>query len=57
MTGQTRRYRESLRQTPEPVMPGRVKGRLDSRGLTDHAKPKGVKVAQLAEEEKPAFMK
>lgn len=57
MTGQMRRYRESLKQTPAPVMPSQVKGKLDLRGLMDYAKSKGVKVAQLAEEEKLAFMK
>ena len=58
MIGRTLRYRESLAAMPEaPVLLSQITRKMDLRGLMKYAKGKGVKVEQLSEEEKAAFMK
>lgn len=58
MIGRTLRYRESLATMPEaPVLLSQITRKMDLRGLMKYAKGKGVKVEQLSEEEKAAFMK
>ena len=58
MNGQMKRYKESLAAMPEaPVLLSQITRKMDLRGLMKYAKGKGVKVEQLSEEEKAAFMK
>ena len=58
MNGQMKRYKESLATMPEaPVLLSQITRKMDLRGLMEYAKGKGVKVEQLSEEEKAAFMK
>jgi hypothetical protein len=40
-----------------PVLLSQITRKMDLRGLMKYAKGKGVKVEQLSEEEKAAFMK
>ena len=56
MTGQMRKYKESLALTPEPILLSQIKQKMDLRGLIEYARQKGVKVAQLTEQEKLAFI-
>ena len=58
MNGQMRRYKESLAKTPDPILLSQCpKIKLDLRGLMQYAKEKGVKVIELTEKEKAAFIK
>lgn len=57
MTGQMKKYRESLANTPEPILLSQIHEKLDLRGLMAYAKEKGVKVVQLSEQEKEVFLK
>ena len=58
MNGQMRRYKESLAKMPEPILLSQFpKVKLDLRGLMQYAKEKGVKVIELTEKEKAAFIK
>jgi len=53
-----RRYKESLAKTPDPILLSQCpKIKLDLRGLMQYAKEKGVKVIELTEKEKAAFIK
>lgn len=57
MLGQMKKYRESLKNTPEPVLLSQIKQQIDLRGLMSYAKEKGVAVAQLSEQEKNSFIR
>ena len=58
MYGQMKRYRESLKNTPEPIMPSQIpQMKLDLRGLMTYAKNAGKKVVDLTEAEKSMFVK
>ena len=57
MNGQMKKYRESLINMPEPILLSQITQKMDMRGLIQYAKEKGVKVAQLTESEKRAFLK
>lgn len=57
MNGQMSRYKESLKNTPKPVMPSQFAGtRIDLKGLLAYAKAKGVSPADLSEQEKERFV-
>ena len=56
MSIQMKKYRESLANTPEPILLSQLTQRLDLRGLMDYAKSKGVTVAELSVEEKKRFI-
>jgi len=45
MSGQMKKYRESLVNMPEPIMLSQITQKMDLRGLMAYAKSKGVKVA------------
>lgn len=55
MSGQMRRYKESLKHTPEPIMFSQIQEKIDLRGIMQYAKKKGVAVHQLTEKEKKNF--
>ena len=57
MTGQMKRYRESLKETPEPILLSQIQTKLDLRGLMKYAKEKGKKVMELSEEERRSFIR
>lgn len=57
MTGQMKRYRESLKETPEPILLSRIQTKMDLRGLMKYAKEKGKKVMELSEEERRSFIR
>ena len=57
MNGQMKRYKASLKGMPEPIMLSQMTKTMDLRGLMKYAKEKGVKVAQLTEEERMSFVK
>ena len=58
MNGQMKKYRESLANMSEPVLLSQCpKIHLDLKGLMLYAKEKGVKVVELTEKEKAAFIK
>ncbi len=57
MSGQMKKYKESLAKTPEPILLSQITKKMDLRGLMLYAREKGVKVAQLTESEKMLFMK
>ena len=44
MTGQMKRYRESLKETPEPILLSQIQTKMDLRGLMKYAKEKCVEV-------------
>lgn len=58
MNGQMMRYKESLAKMPEPILLSQCpQVKLDLRGLMEYAKEKGVKVIELTEKEKAAFIR
>ncbi|MCQ2510143.1 MAG: hypothetical protein MJ116_06730 [Lachnospiraceae bacterium] len=57
MNGQMKKYKESLAMMSEPIMLSQIKQKMDLRGLMEYARKKGVKVAQLTEQERLSFMK
>ena len=57
MNGLMSRYRESLAQTPGPVMAKDIPNvRIDLRGLSAYARKRGVQPAELSEEERQRFL-
>ena len=57
MTGQMKRYRESLKERPEPILLSQIQTKMDLRGLMKYAKEKGKKVMELSEEERRSFIR
>ena len=57
MNGQMKKYKESLKNTPEPILLSQIDKKMDLRGLMKYAKEKGVKVVQLSQQEKAVFIK
>ena len=58
MYGQMKRYKESLKNTPDPIMPSQLpQMNLDLRGLMNYAKSIGKKVVDLTDAEKRMFIK
>ena len=41
MTGQMKKYRDSLEKTPETVLLSQIQTKMDLRGLIHYAKDKG----------------
>ena len=57
MNGLMSRYRESLANTPKPIMPSQLANtKLDLKGLLAYAKAKNVSPASLTEAEKKRFV-
>ena len=57
MNGQMKKYRESLKNTPEPILLSQIQQKMDLRGLMAYAKERGMKVAELSEQERMSFVK
>ena len=57
MTGQMKKYRDSLEKTPEPVLLSQIQTKMDLRGLMHYEKEKGKKVMELSEKERMSFIK
>ena len=57
MNGQIKKYRESLANTPGPVLLIEEHNKLDLKGLMSYVARKGEKVTNLSEEEKNMFMR
>ena len=58
MNGPMKKYKESLANMPDHILLSQCpKLRLDLKGLMQYAKEKGVKVIELSEKEKAAFIK
>lgn len=57
MTGQMKKYRESLKNTPEPILLSQIQQKMDLRGLMAYAKQRRMKVAELSEQERMSFVK
>lgn len=56
MSGQMKKYKESLKTMPEPICLSEIQKKLDLRGLMDYARLKGKKVVELSESEKAMFL-
>lgn len=56
MYGQMKKYKESLKSTPGPIMLSQIPMKIDLRGIIAYAKEKGVQPAMLSEEEKQRFV-
>lgn len=56
MNGPMKRYKESLAKTQPPVLLSQMKRRLNLKALMEYARQKGVKVTDLTEQEKMAFV-
>lgn len=57
MNGWKKKYKQSLKNTPGPIMLSQIQGKLDLRGLMEYAENKGVHIAQLTDKEKSLFLK
>lgn len=51
------KYKESLNKISEPIALSDVKQKMDLRGLMKYAKEKGIKVEEMSDEEKAAFIR
>lgn len=52
------KYNEYVNKMPDPIMPSELpRKKIDFRAIIQYAEEKGVKVTELSEEEKMAFMK
>ena len=52
-----KKYKESLRNTPEPIPLEKLpKIKMDLVGLSKYASAKGIRVSELSEEEKGRFI-
>ncbi|MBF1007174.1 MAG: hypothetical protein HXK79_08645 [Lachnospiraceae bacterium] len=56
MSGQMKKYKESLEDTPNPILLSQISKKIDLRGIMNYAKKKGIKVSQLSESEKLKFI-
>ena len=53
MYGQMKKYKDSIKNTPGPIMSSQIPEiHLDLKGLMEYAKKTGRKVTELLEEEK-----
>ena len=58
MNGRTKRYKESLLKTSDPVLLSQSPHvQLDLKGIMQYAKEQGKNVAELTEQEKNRFIK
>ena len=58
MNGQMNKYKESLKNTPKPVMPSEILNiNIDLKELIAYAKSKNISPADLSEQEKQFFIK
>lgn len=58
MNGQMKRYKEIIKDMPEPIrLKNRPKINVDMRGIMDYAEKQGKKVIELSEEERNMFIK
>jgi hypothetical protein len=51
-----KKYKESLEDTPNPILLSQISKKIDLRGIMNYAKKKGIKVSQLSESEKLKFI-
>ena len=56
MSGQMKKYKESLEDTPNSILLSQISKKIDLRGIMNYAKKKGIKVSQLSESEKLKFI-
>ena len=57
MNGQMNRYKNSLKNTPKPVMPSQLKKvKIDLKGLMEYAREKNVSPAELTEKDKSKYI-
>lgn len=57
MNGQMNRYKESLKNTPKPVMPSQLsKMHINLKGLIRYAKEKNISPVALSDLEKNKFI-
>ena len=52
-----KKYKESLTVMPAPVELSQMSGTMDLRGLMKYAEEKGVRVEELTEAERMAFLR
>ncbi len=57
MNGQTKKYKESLKSMPQPILLSQMTKTMDLRGLLKYAQDKGVKVSELTEKERMSFVR
>lgn len=57
MYGQMKKYKESLKTMQGPYKPNDFKQHVDIKGIMKYAEKKGVKVVDLTDNEKKAFLK
>ena len=57
MNGQMKRYKESLKNTPKPILPSQLqRTKLDLKGLLVYAKSKNMSPALLTDSEKAEYL-
>ena len=57
MNGLMSRYKESLKNTPKPIMPSQISNiKIDLKGLLAYAKSKNISPAQLSDAERNQFI-
>lgn len=57
MNGQMKKYKESLKSMPQPILLSQMTKTMDLRGLLKYAQDKGVKVCELTEKERMSFVR
>lgn len=57
MIGLMKNYKESLKDTPQPILLSQMKNSIDLKALFSYAKANNMKVSELSEADKKKFVK
>ena len=57
MTGLIKNYKESLKDTPQPILLSQMKNTIDLKALFSYAKSNNMKVSELSESDKKKFVR
>ena len=57
MNGQMKKYKETLKDMPEPILLSQMTKTMNLRGLLKYAQDKRVKVCELTEKERMSFVR
>ena len=57
MTGLMNNYKETLKDTPQPILLSQMENSIDLKALFSYAKANNMKVSELSETDKKKFVK
>lgn len=57
MTGLMKNYKETLKDTPQPILLSQMENSIDLKALFSYAKANNMKVSELSETDKKKFVR